>query len=139
MKWKSVDNKFILKVEKGELVHHSLVQFCKDQGIKNASITGIGAVQHIKCGYYDLANKTYLFKECHDIVEVASYQGNIMIKEDDLFVHAHGTFSDPDNQVFGGHVDEMTVGVVMEIILTPLSSTIERTYDEAIGLYLMDI
>lgn len=139
MKHKQVDDRFILKIEQGEKVHQALTQFCDDHNIQNAIISGIGAASQVTCGYYDLQQREYRFKEYVDLVEVVSYQGNIMIKEGSLFVHAHGTFSDTDNQVFGGHVEEMTVGVVMEIILTPLGSSITRTFDENTGLYLMNI
>lgn len=139
MKFKKVENQYILKIEKGELVHASIHEFCNEHEIANASLAGIGAVEWVRCGYYDLPKKEYLFKEYDEIVEVASYLGNVMVKEGSLFVHAHGTFSNRNNEVFGGHVDEMRVGVVLEVILTPLSSKIERTYDEEIGLYLMNI
>ncbi len=133
------NDRYILKIEKGELVHAAINEFCNANDIKNAVVQGIGAVEWVRCGYYDLASKEYVFKEYDDIVEVTSYLGNVMVKEGGLFVHAHATFSDEDNQVFGGHVDEMRVGVVLEVVLTPLSSAIERTLDKDIGLYLMDL
>ena len=139
MRYKKVENQYILKIEKGELVHASIHEFCNENGIKNASLEGIGAVEWVRCGYYDRDTKEYLFKETEEVVEVVSYLGNVMIKEDSIFVHAHGSFSDESNVMFGGHVDEMRVGVVMEIILKPLSSKIERKFDEEIGLYLMDV
>ena len=139
MKFQKVDERYVLKIEKGELVHASIHEFCNQHEITNAVIEGIGAVEWVRCGYYDLPTKEYLFKEYDEIVEVTSYLGNVMKKEDSIFVHAHGNFSNTENQVFGGHVDEMRVGVVIEVILTPLASTIKRTFDEKIGLYLMDI
>ena len=139
MKFKKVDERYILKIEKGELVHEAITQFCNEHDIKNAALQGIGAVEWVRCGYYDLPNKDYLFREYDEIVEVTSYLGNMMQKGNGLFVHAHGTFSNLKNEVFGGHVDEMRVGVVLEVILTPLSSTIARTFDDDIGLYLMDL
>ena len=139
MKSYKTDGKYILKIEKGELVHASINECCNAHDIKNATVTGIGAVEFVRCGYYDLPNKNYLFKEYEEIVEVISYLGNVIVKEGGLFVHAHATFSDRENKVFGGHVDEMRVGVVFEVVLNPLSSTIERKLDKEIGLYLMDI
>ena len=139
MKYVETDGKYLLKIEKGESFVDSLTAFCIDKNIENAHLIGIGAVEYVKCGYYDLPNKDYLFKEYDEIVEVTNVTGNIIKKEDSLFVHAHGTFSNKDNEVFGGHIEDMRVGVVLEIILTPLSSAIERSYDEEIGLYLMDI
>ncbi len=139
MHYQKVDQIYVLKIDKGESFVHSVSELCKQEGIKNATLSGIGAVEWVKCGYYELPTKTYHFKEYDEIVEVVQVTGNVMIKESGLFVHAHGTFSNKDNETFGGHVEDMRVGVTLEIILTPLSSAIERTYDEEIGLYLMNI
>ncbi len=139
MEYKKVNERYILKIEQGELVHASLHEFCNEHNIKNALVGGIGAVEWVRCGYYDRDTKAYLFKEYEEVVEVTSYMGNVMVKEDSIFVHAHGTFSNRENQVFGGHVDEMRVGLVLEVALTPLGSEIRRTFDEGTGLYLMDI
>ncbi len=139
MQYQQVDGAYILRIDKGELVHATLNEFCTQHQITNALVSAIGAVEFVRCGIYDLPERTYQFKEYNQMVEVVAYQGNIMQKEAGLFVHAHSTFSDYDNNVFGGHVDEMRVGVVLEVTLTPLSSKIERHFDEATGLYLMDL
>ena len=139
MKVHQVDERYIIKIERGELVHASLHAFCSEHEIVNATLTGIGAVEWVRCGYFDPDVKDYRFQEYDDVFEVTSYLGNVMRKQDTIFVHAHATFSDRQNQVFGGHVDEMRVGVVLEVVLTPLSSQIERTFDETIGLHLMDL
>ena len=139
MRYQKVDQTYILKIDKGESFVDSVTKLCEQEDIKNAILSGIGAVEWVKCGYYELPTKTYHFKEYDEIVEVVNLTGNVMIKEDGLFVHAHGTFSNKENETFGGHIEDMRVGVTLEIMLTPLSSTIERTYDEEIGLYLLNI
>jgi len=140
MRFLKVDERYILRIERGELVHATIHEFCNQHDIKNALVSGIGAVEWVRCGYYDLEAREYRFKEYDsEVVEVTSYLGNVMQKEEGLFVHAHATFSDTKNQVFGGHVDEMRVGVVLEVALTPLASSIKRTFDDDTGLYLMDI
>jgi uncharacterized protein len=139
MKHKQVDTVYILKIEQGEEVIAELTQFCTEQGVTNASIVGLGAVDWIQCGYYDLETKEYVFQEYDGLYEVLSATGNVMLKEGKPMVHLHATFSDTENRAFGGHVAAMRVGVVLEVILTPLSSAIERKLDEEIGLFLMDL
>jgi uncharacterized protein len=139
MKHKQVDTAYILKIEKDEEVIAALAQFCAEQGVTNASIVGLGAVDWIQCGYYDLKTKEYVFQEYDGLYEVLNATGNVMLKEGKPMVHLHATFSDTENRAFGGHVAAMRVGVVLEVILTPLSSTIERKLDEQIGLFLMDL
>ena len=60
-----------------------------------------------------------------------------MLKDGAPFVHLHAIFTDTENSAFGGHIEEMRVGVTLEIILTPLQSELSREHDEAIGLFLI--
>jgi predicted DNA-binding protein with PD1-like motif len=131
--------KYLLKIEKGELVVETIASFCWEQGIKNALISGIGAVEWVKCGYYALKEKQYYFTEYDELVEVVSLTGNVMQKDEQPFVHVHGVFTDTKNMAFGGHILEMRVGVVLEVVLEPLDSTFSRLPDECIGLSLVDL
>lgn len=139
MQYAYSDNTHIIKIERGEDVVKTLTVFCKTHQISNAYFTGIGAVEWLSCGYYALQEKQYYFKEYNELVEVVSLTGNVMLKDGEPFIHVHGVFTDTTNTAFGGHIVEMRVGVVLEVILTPLSSSISRTHDDCIGLYLMDI
>jgi hypothetical protein len=131
------DNTIILRIDKGEEVVKSITEFCTKEGIDNAYFTGIGAVDVLTCGYYSLEEKKYHFKDYTEPLEVVSLTGNVMLKDGAPFVHVHGVFTDIENTAFGGHVVEMKVHVVLEVMLTPLSSKIERHVDECIGLALM--
>jgi len=139
MEFIQADNTCVLRINKGENVVEEITSFCATHHISNATFNAIGAVEWLKCGYYELSEKKYYFKEYDGLYEVVSLTGNVMLKDGVPFVHVHGVFTDTENKAFGGHVVEMRVGVVLEVIFTPLSSTIERTLDECIGLYLMNI
>ncbi len=130
---------YIIRIDKSEEVVKTLTEFCASQDIKNAMFTGIGAVEHLTCGYYALHEKKYYFKEYDELIEVVSLTGNVMQKDGAPTIHVHGVFTDTTNTAFGGHIVEMRVGVVLEVMLTPLASTISRTHDDCIGLYLLDI
>ena len=139
MQYTNTDGIFIIKIERGEDVITTLTNFCKQHTIENASFTGIGAVEQLTCGYYALDEKKYYFKDYDEMVEVVSLTGNVMLKDAEPFIHAHGVFTNTDNVAFGGHIVEMRVGVVLEVMLTPLSSKVERLHNDCIGLYLMDM
>jgi len=129
----------IIRLDKGENVVRSLTDFCSENNITNATFTGIGAVEHLTCGYYALHEKQYHFTDYNELIEVVSLTGNVMLKDGKPFIHVHGVFTDTKNSAFGGHIVEMRVGVVLEVVLTPLESTLERKLDECIGLALIDI
>jgi len=137
MKFTKVEEKYVIKIERGEEVIATLTEFCRNEGIRNAHFSGIGAVQGLSCGYYALDEKKYYFTQYDELVEVVSLTGNVALKEGEPFLHMHGVFTDTTNIAFGGHIEKMSVGVVLEIVLEVLPSTIERNYDEGIGLYLL--
>ena len=137
MQYTQTGDTYICKIEQGEEVVSVLTDFCVTQGIENAHFTGIGAVKKLTCGYYALDEKKYYFTDYAQLLEVVSLTGNIALKDGEPFVHMHGVFTGEDNNAFGGHIKEMTVGVVLEVFLKKYETSIERHLDEGIGLYLM--
>ena len=89
----------------------TLTQFCKDQSIINGQLSGIGAIKEIEVGAYDLAQKEYVTKKFDEIWELTSYQGNVLLKDGEPFIHAHITISNHSMDVKGGHLFEAQVGV----------------------------
>jgi len=112
----------------------TLTQFCKDQSIINGQLSGIGAIKEIEVGAYDLAQKKYVTKKFDEIWELTSYQGNVLLKDGEPFIHAHITISNHSLDVKGGHLFEAQVGVVGEFILRKINTDGKREFDPAIGL-----
>ncbi len=139
MQYALSDGVYLMTLERGELAVATLQQFATTKGIKNGYFTGIGAVDQLTCGYYDLAQKQYYFTEYHDLVEVVSLTGNIFLKDGTPFVHVHGVFTNTTNAAFGGHIVEMRVGVTLEVVFTPLASAHTRVPNECIGLALVEL
>lgn len=130
-------NDEMVVLKKGELVIENLTRHCKDKGIQNATLSGLGAVSEIECGYYDLENRKYVFKKYEGLFEVASIAANVILKDKQPFVHMHALFTDENNHAFGGHVQEMKVGVTLEVHISKFTNTLEREYDEETGLFLI--
>ncbi len=137
MQYKQTDSTYIIKIEPGERVVETITEFCKEHEIQNASFTGIGAVKELTCGYYELSEKKYYFTDYDTMVEVLSLTGNVILKDGEPFVHVHGVFSGTDNKAFGGHIQKMTVGVTLEMVLRAYATDLERELDEEIGLFLI--
>lgn len=128
---------YVLVLQKGENVIESITSFCAAEGIENAHFSAIGAVEFVSCGYYALNERKYYFTQYNELLEVASGTGNVMLKNGAPFVHLHAVFTNTRNEAFGGHVEEMRVGVTLEVMLTPLPSSLSREHDEDIGLFLI--
>ena len=137
MQFKQDGNTFIIYIEQDEYIMETLTQFCKSKDIVNAQISGIGAIKEIDLGAYDLENKIYIRQFFNNLWELTSFQGNVILKENEPFVHAHITVSDHDLNVKGGHLFESKVGAVGEFILRKIETDGKREFDHKIGLFCM--
>ena len=124
----------LVYVQKNELVMDTLTSVCKKHEVYNGQISGIGAVKEVDLGTFDIKSKTYFKKNLPDVRELLSFQGNITLKENCPFIHAHITLGNHDLEVKGGHLFEMTVAVVGEFIIRKIDSNIIRKLDKNIGL-----
>tara|TARA_B100001142_G_scaffold24375_1_gene22207 strand:- start:707 stop:1132 length:426 start_codon:yes stop_codon:yes gene_type:complete len=137
MQFKQDGNTFIIYIEQDESIMETLNQFCKSKDIVNAQISGIGAIKEIDLGAYDLKNKEYVRQFFNNLWELTSFQGNVILKDNEPFIHAHITMSDHNLDVKGGHLFEAKVGAVGEFILRKIETDGKREYDANIGLFCM--
>ena len=137
MQFKQDGNTFIIYIEQDESIMETLTQFCKSKDIVNAQISGIGAIKEIDLGAYDLTNKEYVRQFFNNLWELTSFQGNVILKDNEPFIHAHITMSDHNLDVKGGHLFEAKVGAVGEFILRKIETDGKREYDANIGLFCM--
>ena len=132
-------SRFQLALEQGENVIETLTDFCERRKIKSGVLWGLGAVRNSEIGFYNLETKEYIFKTYPDDREVVSLVGNIAIVDEKPFVHAHISLGDKDMNMVGGHLKECVVAVTLEIHLTTFNEHFNRTYNENIGLNLLDL
>ena len=137
MQFKQDGNTFIIYIEQDESIMETLTQFCRSKDIINAQISGIGAIKEIDLGAYDLKNKEYVRQFFNNLWELTSFQGNVILKDNEPFIHAHITMSDHNLDVKGGHLFEAKVGAVGEFILRKIETDGKREFDPNIGLLWM--
>ena len=134
MQYTKIENGFMIYVEKGEKIMGSITSFCKNNGINNAQLSGIGAVKDIEIGAFDIKSKKYIRQNFKDTWELVSYQGNVSLKDNLPFIHAHVTISNHNLDTKGGHLFEATVAAVGEFILKKIDNTVYRELNEDVGL-----
>ena len=93
MKYTKTEKGIIIVLARGENVIETLTDFCTKENITAGVFQGIGAVERVKIGYYDLGKKEYFFRDEPGIFEVASMQGNVALVEGKPFIHAHAVLS----------------------------------------------
>jgi len=128
---------FIGRLSHGSDLLQEITDLCINKNIKLGRVEGIGAVQKARIGYYNQAVREYQYIELNQALEITKLVGNISIKDNTLFVHAHITLSDEKGNAFGGHLAQGTVIYTFEIILHAFEGPeLRRSYDEVTGLPL---
>lgn len=141
MKAKNKNNVHILVLERGDNVIETITKYCADTNITSGVFTGIGAVERVKIGYYDLEKREYFFRDEPGVFEVASMNGNVALVDGKPFIHAHAVLSRCDEtlECIGAHIKEAFVAVTLEVFLTPLDISLGRELNESIGLKLLKL
>jgi len=133
----SIEKVHYIKFEKDELLLESLTQYAKDNNIKTAEISFIGAVQNVNVMYFNQSKKEYDKHRFEGGHEVLSGLGNVSILEGEPFVHVHMTVADKNGNAFGGHLDEGTKIWLIEAVIkqpTFFGKGIERHFDDELCL-----
>lgn len=131
------ESHYILKLEIGDDVHGSILDFCQKEGVKTGWITGLGAITDISLGYYNLGTKKYQFTEYTAIYEVMGLIGNIALVDGQPFLHIHTSISDDTNSTQSGHLQKAKVAVTLEIQITSYKESVSRLFEDAVGLRLL--
>lgn len=112
-------------------------RFCAEQGITAAQVTVIGAVRRARYAFYEQDARRYRELETATHHEITGFVGNISMKDDRPFLHAHATFSNADGVTVGGHLLRGTEVFAAEVMIRELGGvSLVRLHDEETGLAL---
>jgi uncharacterized protein len=124
-------------LDKGERFPHAFQAWLLENNVKGAFFYGIGGATAIRCGFYKLSTKEYIFKDFSgDHLEIVNITGDVAMLDGSLKIHAHLTFADEQLHVYGGHLDSLTVGATFEIYVQILDA-MSRKKNEEVGLPLL--
>lgn len=140
MRYQQAGNAYFIRLERGEELIATLVDWCSHHQIHSGFLYGLGGVTSAELGYYELAEKKYHWQKHDDVVEILSLQGTITKEDDDTArMHVHAALGTREMMVVGGHVKRLVVGGTAEIKLIPGDVDIEREDDADVGLGLLDL
>ncbi len=129
---------FCVRLDRGEEICDALCGFAREKGLTAGSIDGIGALQDLELGYFDLSLKGYRRFHLDGSHELLSLMGNLTMRDGSPFAHLHAVVADRDGEVKGGHLFSGTVSVTAEIFLRPFLVPIHRETNPEGDLALMD-
>ncbi|HEA84077.1 MAG TPA: DNA-binding protein [Thermodesulfobacterium geofontis] len=136
MEYKKFNNKYIVRIDKGEEIVETLKKFCEDNNIKLGTIRGIGATNSAKVGLYNTEEKKYYSKELKGDHEIAPLYGNISTMKGNVYLHIHANLCNQENKAFGGHLNSAVVSATFEAVIEVIDGEVDRAFNEEIGLNL---
>ena len=128
-----------LVFDEGDEVMSSLTAFARERQLTAARFTAIGAFRDATLGYFDWASKTYEKIPVREQVEVLSLVGDVALEGDAPKIHAHVVVGKRDGSAYGGHLLDAHVRPTLEVMLTESPAHLQRLFDPASGLALIEI
>ena len=136
----SQKNTFIGKLSHGCDLLEELTSICLEKNITLGKIEAIGAVQKACIGFYSQNSREYKFISFDKPSEILNLTGNISIKDEKPFVHAHIILADETGNAYGGHLAPGTITFACEFIIYSFSGNqLIREMDHETGLPLWKI
>ena len=138
MEYRKFNDTYVIRLNKGEEVIESLKNLCRDEDIKLAEITGLGASDFVEIGVFNIYTKEYNTKVFEGMFEITSLVGNVTRKDCEVYLHIHINFGDEEGLVKGGHLVKSKISATSEIILRKIDGEVGRKLDKEIGLNLLN-
>jgi len=123
---------------KGDEVMSGLTDFAKENGIKSARFTAIGAFTDATVAWFDDRKKQFKLIPINQQVELVLMVGDIALANGEPAVHTHVAVASSDGTVRGGHLIQAHVFPTLELFLTAYPTPLEKKLDESTGLMLID-
>ena len=86
---------------------------------------------------FDTQKMQYLPNHFTGDHEIVSLTGTINTMDGAFYCHLHMSAGNDKGEVFGGHLNRAVVSATCEMVVNILEGTVDRYYDEQIGLNLL--
>ena len=136
MQYKRFDNTVFLRIDKGEEILEQLQAMAQAEHITFASVQALGAVDDFTVGVFNTAEKKYYANHFEGMYEIVSLTGTITTKNGEFYAHLHMSAGDDKGLVVGGHLNRAVVSATCEMVVTVVPGTVERVFNEDVGLNL---
>lgn len=138
MEYKKFNNQYVIRIDKGEEICAKLKEVAQKENIKLAYLTGIGAAGKVTAGVFDTKEKVFKGRTWEGDLEIVSIGGNINTMNGETYTHFHISVADEAGNVYGGYLTEAVISGTGELVLTEIEGTVDRKFDEEIGLNLFE-
>ena len=136
MEYRKFDSTIIARIDKGEEILEKVKEIALKENIKLASISALGAVNDFTVGVFKTDEKKYYSNSFQGYFEITSLTGTINTMNSEFYTHIHMSAGNEKGEVFGGHLNRAVVSATCEMVITIIDGSVDRYFDEEIGLNL---
>ncbi len=128
----------IARLDYGIDIISQITDLAKNEKIGTGIFSAIGALMQAELAYYDQLSHEYHKIPIDKPMELVSCSGNISIRDNKPFVHAHASLADSAGNTWGGHLFAGKVFAAELCIQELFGEPLIRKYDSITGLNLWD-
>jgi len=109
-------NWIFIRMDDGEDFYKTLYKILKIYNIESGLIVGAtGMLKNFKIGWFNDETHLYEVEEIETPHELLSLNGNISLKDEEIFAHIHASLGTPDRKAVGGHLFEALIYNTVEM------------------------
>lgn len=135
MEYTKETDRIVVRLDPDDEVLESLETLRDDLGLEQGFLMGIGAVDDVVLGHYDVSEQAYNEERFTGQYEVTSFLGNIGPDK----IHTHIQLGTEDFESLGGHCSKAVVSGTFEIVVFPGETSLTHQLDERTGLDVFDL
>src|SRR6202043_3287853 len=122
----------------GDEAFSGLLEFAEKYHVTSGHFTAIGALNGATLGWFDPQRKMYKKIPIKGQHELIGMSGDIALYQGKPVVHTHMVVGGPDGTTQGGHVLEAYASPTLEVMVTVDPITMQKRFDPATDLTLID-
>lgn len=138
MEYRKFGNTIFARIDRGEEILEKLKEISVKENIKLAHVSALGATNDFTVGVFNVDEKKYYANRFSGNFEIVSLTGTVTTMNGEFYAHLHMSAGNDKGEVFGGHLNRARISATCEMVITVADGTVERKFDEDVGLNLFD-
>ena len=138
MEYRKFGNTIFARIDRGEEILEKLKEISAKENIKLAHVSALGATNDFTVGVFNVDEKKYYANSFSGNFEIVSLTGTVTTMDGEFYAHLHMSAGNDKGEVFGGHLNRARISATCEMVITVADGTVERKFDEDVGLNLFD-
>lgn len=138
MEYRKFGNTIFARIDRGEEILEKLKEISVKENIKLAHVSALGATNDFTVGVFNVDEKKYYSNSFSGNFEIVSLTGTVTTMNGEFYAHLHMSAGNDKGEVFGGHLNRARISATCEMVITVANGTVERKFNEDVGLNLFD-